>query len=491
MTTPIDRAAAYDAVTSRFFHQFLERSFRTLNGDEPFLPNWHLEAMSHLLEQARVGTTRRLIINVPPRSLKSIAASAALPAFVLGHDPGARIICVSYAKDLASDFHRAFRTIVESAWYRRIFPEMVLAKNTEGLIETTRGGKRMATSIEGAVTGFGADFIIIDDPMQPNDAASELERLKVIRYYRKTLFSRLNRKINGRIILVMQRMHEEDLTGYLLRTGRGKWTLLSIPAIATHDSDFELPEGRLHHRRAGDILHPAYEPLEALTEIRQELTSADFEALYQQNPVPEEGNMVKADWIQYYRKAPPPEDARKTQSWDTAYKGGSSNDYSVCTTWVEHGGKHYLVDVFRQKLDFPGLLKAASDQYLLHRPTTILIEEQGSGISMIQTLRQTVGAPTVGRRSKDDKRTRLNSVLALFEGGRVSFPQDAPWLADLLHELHAFPEGRFDDQVDSISQYLMWARERSYHGTFSYDFFPGIADAAPDTPLWYPEPYFR
>lgn len=491
MKPSLDRAAAYDAITRKHFHQFLERCFRTLNGDEPFLPNWHLEAMSHVLEQARTGTVRRLIINVPPRSLKSITASVTLSAFILGHDPSARIICVSYAKDLAADFSRAFRTIVESPWYRRIFPEMILAKNTEGLIETTRGGKRMATSIEGVVTGFGADFIIIDDPMQPNDAVSELEREKVIRYYRKTLFSRLNRKISGRVILVMQRIHEEDLTGYLLRTGGGKWKHLCIPAIATCDTDFELPGGAIYHRPAGEVLHAAFEPKEALDELRQELTSSDFEALYQQNPFPEEGNMVKADWIQYFVHPPSREDAQIIQSWDTAFKGDAQHDYSVCTTWLELGGHHYLLDVFRKKLDFPALLKAAVDLYLTHRPDTVLIEEQGSGLSMLQTLKQSSGVPTVGRRSKDDKKTRLNSVLALFEGGRVSFPQDAPWLADLLHELHAFPDGRFDDQVDSISQYLIWARERSYYGTFSYDFLSGITEAAPETPLWYPEPYFR
>ena len=487
MTQVPSRAAAYDDLTRRNFYQFLERSFRTLNGDEPFLPNWHLEALCHSLEQTRTGSTRRLIINVPPRSLKSIAASVAFSAFILGHNPSARLICVSYAQDLASSFSRDFRTIVESAWYQRIFPMMRLAKNTEGVIETTRGGKRLATSVGGVVTGFGADYIIIDDPMQPNTAASETEREKVSRYYSKTLFSRLNDKVNGRIILVMQRMHEEDLTGYLLRTGGGKWRLLSIPAIATVDSLFELPRGKVHHRVAGHVLHPAYEPQVALDELRQELSSSDFEAQYQQNPVPAEGNMVKAEWIQYYPHPPSREGGRIVQSWDTAYKGGTSNDHSVCTTWLEQGGHHYLLDVFREKLDFPALLKAAAELNRRFAPTHILIEEQGSGISMIQTLNQMSGAPTVGRRSKDDKRTRLDSVLGIIEGKRVHFPQDAPWLAALLHELHAFPEGRFDDQVDSISQYLIWARERAFGGTFEYYFFPLEGD--PEQGLWHPGRY--
>jgi predicted phage terminase large subunit-like protein len=482
-----ERAAAYDAIVREDFYQFLERAFRTLNGDEPFLPNWHIEALVHTLEQSRLGVTTRTIINVPPRSLKSMAASVIFPAFILGHNPSARIICVSYAQDLSATFSRDFRKLVESEWYQRIFPKMRLAKNTKSLIETTQGGKRMATSIDGVVTGFGADFIIIDDLMQPSDAASASAREKVIRYYSKTLFSRLNDKVRGRIIVVMQRMHEEDLTGYLLASGEGKWTHLCLPSVATKDEDFDLGHGRVHHRHIGEVLHPAYEPQAALDELKQELRSIEFEAQYQQNPLPAEGLMVKVDWIQYYDAVPSREGGRVVQSWDTAYKGGSAHDYSVCTTWLELNGLHYLRDVHRERLEFPGLFHAAVRLYKQYQPDRILIEDQGSGITLINMLNHEAGAPVVGRRSKDDKPTRLNSVLGLFEAKKVVFPRNAPWLATLLLELHGFPNAKYDDQVDSISQYLIWARDQSFAADFSFDFFSDSPTSAPeDTVYWVP-----
>lgn len=471
--------AILDAALRKDFTVFAEKVFHTLNPGSTFHRNWHLEAITHRLEQARTGIEKRLIINVPPRSMKSILASVALPAFVLGRDPAARLICVSYAQPLASKLSRDFRRILDSDWFRRIFPQTIVSKYTEEIVETTAGGARLATSVGAVVTGFGAGMIIIDDPLKPDEAPSQAARERLIRYHRETLFTRLDSKVDGVIILVMQRLHEEDLAGYLLR--EQGWTLLSLAAIATADEVVEIGNGRVHRRRADEILHPAREPRSALEELRRNLGSAAFEAQYQQAPVPAEGLRVKREWLKTYS---PPIDRggmQIGQSWDTAMKGDPSADYSVCTTWGERDGRHYLLDVYRERLDFPDLIRAVVTLHRKHHADAVLIEEQGSGISLIQTLRAQHGIWPLARRSRDDKETRLTAVTPMIEGGQVLLPTDAPWLPALLHELLGFPSARHDDQVDSISQYLGWARERSsglFHADFGYADQPTVEDVA-------------
>jgi predicted phage terminase large subunit-like protein len=453
--------------------------FRTLDPRAQFKPNWHIDAITYRLEQAHAGLEKRLIINVPPRSLKSSLTSVAFPAFILGHHPGARLICVSYAQPLATKLSRDFRRILDSEWYRRIFPSTVVSKDTEEILETTLGGFRLSTSIGAVVTGFGAGTIILDDPMKPDEAPSQAARERVIRYYRETLFTRLDSKIDGAIILVMQRLHEDDLAGYLLRDS--DWTHLNLPAIAIAEEEVVLGRGLTHIRRVGDVLHPEREPLSALNELRRNLGSAAFEAQYQQSPVPADGLRVKRDWLMFYDIPLDRSGLRVAQSWDTALKGDPRADYSVCTTWAERNGQHYLLDVYRQQLDFPDLIKAVVSLHRRYKPDAVLIEEQGSGISLIQTLRAEHAIWPIGRRSKDDKETRLTTVTPMFEGGQVFLPVDAPWIPALLHELFGFPSGRYDDQVDSISQYLAWARDRSsnvFEADFEHDECPTMEEIA-------------
>lgn len=470
--------AVFDAALRNDLAAFTEKVFHTLHPGATFQRNWHLDAIAHRLEQARTGVEKRLIINMPPRSLKSLLASVALPAFIIGREPGARLICVSYAQSLASKFSRDFRRVLDSGWYRRIFPQTIVSKVTEEIVETSAGGARLATSVGAVVTGFGAGTIIIDDPINPNEAPSQAARERVIRYYRETLFSRLDSKVDGVILLVMQRLHDDDLAGYLLR--EQGWALLSLTAIATADEMIDLGNGRMHSRQIGDILHPEREPLSALDELRRNLGSAAFEAQYQQSPVPAEGLRVKREWLKTYELPLDRRGMQIAQSWDTAMKGDPRADYSVCTTWGERDGRHYLLDVHRERLDFPDLIRAVASLHARCQADAVLVEEQGSGISLIQTLRAQHGIWPIGRRSKDDKETRLTAVTPMIEAGQVLLPADAPWLPALLHELLGFPSAKHDDQVDSISQYLGWARERS-SGIFHADFLgadePTLEDA--------------
>ena len=456
------------AILRQDFSAFAEKCFGTLNSGREFQGNWHLDAMAHQLEQCRGGVNTRLIITVPPRHLKSQMASVAFPAFVLGHDPTQRIICLSYSQDLSLKHARDFRNLVNEPWYQRTFGQMRAERDTEAEFITTKNGFRFATSISGTLTGRGADILIVDDPLKPEDAMSRTLREQVNNFFGTTLYSRLDDKKNGVIIVVMQRLHNDDLVGHLLTDP--DWRRLNLPAIAVKDEDIALGNGRFHTRRAGDALHPSREPHAVLEGIKRKLGSFAFQSQYQQAPVPEAGNLIKREWLKSFDRPPiqQPGDVI-VQSWDTAMKGAEHNDYSVCTTWLVRNENYYLLDLVRQHCDFPTLVRLAVDLRNKHKPDAILLEDHGSGTALIQDLRRSHRIPTISIRPEGDKLTRLSVVSPMFEAGQVFLPRDASWLADFIDELFTFPQVRFDDQVDSVSQFLNW-RRLACHVTFNYEF---------------------
>jgi predicted phage terminase large subunit-like protein len=458
-----DRLKELDAILRRDFASFIAKVFETLCPAETFLENWHLEHLAWQLSQVASRKRIRLIVNQPPRSLKSIVASVALPGWILGHNPSCRIIAASYSDDLARKHARDTRIVMEEAWYRRVFPATRISprKNTETELTTTCQGFRLATSIGGTLTGRGATVIIIDDPIKPADAEAELERKRVNDWFDGTLFSRLDDKTAGAIILVMQRLHQGDLTGHLLEKGR--FERLSLPAIATDDEILPIGGGRSHHRRVGEALHPARESLETLQDIKSTVGSRIFEAHYQQSPVPADGNLFKADWLKRYPSEPPREAFRDVvQSWDTANKLGEANDYSVGTTWGLYHNTYYLLDVRRGRWEFPDLLREVIAYAAAYRVNTVLIEDASSGAALIQSLRQQSSLNVLGIKVMMDKRTRAAQQSQPFEAGRVFLPVEAPWLPEYEKELLAFPNGRHDDQVDSTVQFLSWAATAYY-----------------------------
>jgi hypothetical protein len=226
------------------FHSFVHRCFLQLNPHAEFFGNWHIEVMAAKLEACRQSKIRRLIITVPPRHLKSLCASIALPAWFLRHDPAAQILCVSYAQDLADKLARDCRSVMSSIWYKKTFATRLSAhKQSVQEFVTLKQGYRMATSVGGVLTGRGADLIIIDDPLKPDEALSQTQRRGVNDWYSNTLYSRLNDKQRGCIILIMQRLHEDDLVGHV--RGQEPWEVVSFPAIAEQDEEhlIETPYG--------------------------------------------------------------------------------------------------------------------------------------------------------------------------------------------------------------------------------------------------------
>jgi hypothetical protein len=330
---------------------FTAKVFQTVSPGDEYRHNWHIDAVVYQLMQIHAGYECRLIITQPPRSLKSICTSVAFAAWSLGQEPSMRIACASYSQELAAVFARQFRAVVTSDWYRALFPNMRLSKDTEAECVTTKGGGRFAVAVGGSFTGRGADVIIIDDPMKADDAQSEKARAAVNNWYGTTLVSRLDDKEKGAIILVMQRLHEDDLAGKLLR--EGGWRHLDLPAIAEEDQEIPIGPGVVHRCKRGEVLHPARESLAVLEGIKREMGSLAFSAQYLQRPVPLDGNLIKRDWLKSYEDRP--SRGRVVQSWDVASTTTGVSDWSVCTTWLMVKRSYYLLDVWRGRLEFPQL----------------------------------------------------------------------------------------------------------------------------------------
>lgn len=460
MSSPV----VLDSVLRQDLASFVQKSFQEIAPAQRFRPNWHIQAITWHLEQCHRGDIKRLLITLPPRYLKSICASVAFPAWVLGRDPAQRIICASYSNELSAKHAGDCRVIMSTAWYKRAFPRTRLSrdKNTELNFVTTRRGFRFSTSVGGTLTGRGGNLIIVDDPLKPDEAMSNVKRKSVRDWFDRTLYTRLDDKSNDVIILIMQRLHIEDLAGHVL--GDGGWTHLNLPAIAEVEQHVPIGGDEIYVRARGSLLHAERESQAVLDDLKQRLGSFNFSAQYQQSPIPEDGEIIKWGWFRIFdcQPASGPDDWI-VQSWDTASKVEDYHDYSVCTTWLIQGDDYYLLDVERAKLQYPELKQRIIEHAKRWRAWSILIEDKGSGTGLIQDLRQhhPVGVPRpTAINPQADKITRMHIQSAKVEAGHVLLPARAGWLADFRSELMQFPNGRYDDQVDSFSQFLNWIDER-------------------------------
>ena len=447
-----------DAISRVDLYSFVQRIFPIVSPGSPFLPNWHIEAMTYALTGIVRGETKRQLMMVPPRNLKSICASVALPAFVLGHDPTKRIICVSYAEGLARKHANDFRAVMRSPLYRRLFPgtRISAAKDTELEVMTTARGFRYATSVGGTLTGRGGNLLILDDPLNADDAHSERARESLKQWHANTLLSRLDNKADDAIIVVTQRLHVDDLVGHLLE--EGGWTELSLPAIAEVEQVVALGPDRYHYRKVGELLHPEREPIRALENLKRTMGSIDFAAQYQQQPVPPGGNLIKWAWFPVYDKPPIRDVGDHTiVSWDTAMSAGELSDYSACVVLHVKGEDALILDVVCERFEFPDLRRKIVEVHRRWRNYTnsyaLLIEDKGSGMSLIQDLK-TEGIRAIPVKPTMDKVMRMNAHTARIEAGCVHIPLRASWLDDFRKEIMAFPAGKYDDQVDALSQAL-------------------------------------
>jgi predicted phage terminase large subunit-like protein len=444
------------AALAQDFMSFTEFAFGVVRPHAPFKPNWHLEALAYKLSQVAAGKVRRLIVTMPPRHLKSLLASVALPAWFLGHNPAERVVAVSYSDLLARAHAYDFRRLVNDPIYQATFPTMRLDRDTEREIVTTQRGKRYATSIEGTLTGIGGNLVIIDDPIKQDDAHSEAVRKRTIDWYRSTLLSRPDDKQLARIVLVMQRVHQDDLAGYLEE--QGGFEILNLPAIAPRTQAYELGGGRAYVRHQGELLHPAHEPVWTLEELKREMGPIAFSAQYQQSPIPPGGTIIKRKWLTYYDDYPPHEHGDNIiMSWDIALSEAETGDYFAGVVLLRRKEVFFVLEVIRGRLRFVELKRKILEVKNRYRVGTLLIEDSPISKGLIQSLEES-SINVTPYRPETDKVSRVVAQSDLFAGGSVRLPRKAPWLEDFTAELLAFP-GRHDDQVDALTQGLAWGRE--------------------------------
>ncbi|AWC21248.1 Transposase [Aminobacter sp. MSH1] len=444
------------------FFLFVWKVFNQLNGErEAFVPNWHVQGMCYQLSRVADGDLSRLLITVPPRHLKTICTSVALTAWMLGKNPALKVMSASYGQDLAGKSLRDLITVLNSPFYEALFPKTRIKSATQQELRTTTGGGYKPISVGGAVTGFGADIIIVDDLMKASNATSPVRRQEAKDFFEQSLSTRLDNKQNGKIIAIQQRLHEDDLAAHII--DKGTYEILSLPAIALKDEAIPIGANRFHYRNKDDVLFPQREPMATLQRMRIELGNAAFSAQCQQDPSAPDGNMINWSHFKTYDEAPDIHEGQMTvQSWDTGMSAQPTSDYSACLTWRYKDGDWYLIDVYRARLDFRPLRDMVLYRMKKFRADKVIIESATMGLPLIRDLcrERLVGEKIDRYIPRFDKEVRALSQTARLETGNFLVPMDKPWLEEFRRECLAFPSGRHDDMVDALTQFLDWLGQR-------------------------------
>jgi predicted phage terminase large subunit-like protein len=376
----------------------------------------------------------------------------------MGKNPELKVLVASYGDTLALEHAQAFKALVETEWYQAVFPAFKLKSPKVANLTTTSRGFRKAISVNGAVTGLGADIIVIDDIIKAADARSEVEREHARDFLNEGLFSRLDKKDTGHIVAIQQRFHEDDPAAYMAQIG---FNLLCLRAIAEEDEEWDIG-GQIWHRRRNEPLFPELESLATLEAIRQRVTPAVFSAQYQQNPINPGGNQISWQQVGFY-PAPYPrsEYIKVLQGWDTASTAEPTSDYSACATLGLHiSGEWHVLDIHRARYTFFDLEEAAARMINRWSPQYVLIESANTGYALIDRLRQRFRIYRPSRKAMHihgmpalmGKSERFFARQEWLEKRRVLLPESSPWLSDFRHELLAFPSGRHDDQIDALFQ---------------------------------------
>jgi len=462
-----------------------------MRNEPDYQPGWvHKEICEKLeeFEQKVVeGKSPRLMLFMPPRSGKSTLASTQFPAWYLGRNPNHEVISCSYSASLALSFSRKVRQVLREPNYQTVFPKTELSKDSQSTENwlTTKGGGYLAAGVGGPITGRGAHVLVIDDPVKNReDAESATDRNKVWDWYSSTAYTRL--APGGGVLVILTRWHVDDLAGRLLAQMRGEgdqWEIVSYPALAVHDEP---------HRKDGEALHPERYDVKSLTKIKRAIGPRDWGALYQQNPVAQEGAILRRDYWNRWNSPEPPVCEYIIQSYDTAFLKSETADYSSITTWgifypeghlhqhqVMEDGEEIsrifdgqeahiiLLDAIKGRFNFPELKAKAYSLYDYWKPDSVIVEGKASGVPLTHELRK-IGVPVQNYTPTrgNDKIMRANACADIFASGYVWAPQD-DWAEDLVEECHAFPSAAHDDQVDSTTQALLRFRQGGFIRLYS------------------------
>lgn len=446
--------------------RFLSLAWPIIEPSTQYVHNWHIDLLAEYLTAVSVGQIRRLIINIPPRYMKSILTSVMWPCWTWTIRPHLRWLFASYSASLSVKHSLDRRTVIESDWYQRVWGDKVKMRpdqNQKAEFQNTEYGSMVATSVGGSVTGKGGDIIVVDDPLDPERALSEAERTTANRWIDNTLSTRLNDKRTGAVVVIMQRLHDEDVTGHLLK--KDVWTHVSLesPIQSPRTIIFPLSK-RTKEVEVEEPLWEEKEPKEVLTQQKKEMGTWAYAAQYQQRPAPLEGGIIKKDWFKYYTHPPIEHMAQFIQSWDMTFKDTKKGSYVVGQMWGRFNADRYLLSQVRRRMGFVETIRAVK-ALTAQWPQTqaILIEDKANGPAAIDSLRSSIPG-IIPWPVKGGKIERLAAVSPQIESGNVWVPnpENEPWVDEYIHELCTVPNAANDDQADATSQAL--------------DFMPTLAD---------------
>jgi len=456
----IDEIALQEAISfnlaKKHLSHFTELFWHHIEPGSKYVQGWHIDAISEHLEAAAHFEIKKLLICMPPRHMKSIKVGVMFPSWVWASQPTRRFVTASYADALALRDSIKMRDIITSEDYIKAFDlrwELRHDQNQKRRFENTAGGFRFTTSVNGTMTGEGGDYLIIDDPHNAKEAHSQVARDNVKNWWKTVMSTRANDPKQNSKIVVMQRLHGDDLAGELL--SQGDWDSLILPAeykpkTISYRSKSSL--GWVDPRsEENELLWPERYDAKSIAALKKDLGSMDAQSQLQQDPIAISGGTFKRHW--WVMSDKPPADILKiVQFYDTAQKPGVTNDYSVCATWALTSSGYYILDVWRKKLETPDLQAALNSNYHIWQPNSIVIEDKSSGSALIQYLRRETRLPVLPYNpGKLDKTTRALAVTSTVEAGRVTIPKGAKWLDDFLLEHEQFPLGVNDDMVDTTS----------------------------------------
>jgi predicted phage terminase large subunit-like protein len=440
-------------LVSQSFFAFVLKCYASINDGRTLEIEPYLQLLAKKLNEVAKGDVRQLVVTMPPRHGKTFLASICLPAWILAHDPSARILIVTYGAELSEEIVPEIRAIMRTEWYKRTFGTR-LAKKTVDDLRTTVGGKVQAVSIEGAITGKGADYIIADDCLQikDHDNAMKLERL--IRLFNGVVRTRLNNPREGAIVIIAHRLNEDDLPGHMLR--EGGWKHLKLPLVAPRDRIYDLGNGKEWYRRKGELLRPRAFTPQQVRALRTSSRQPSFETLQQQSPGDGPPLRIRPeDFPTFAADDFPMSELPVVLSIDPSLKHGLNGSFSCIQVYSPYRDCHLLRAQWREQVAGQELLAACRHVIKVYRPSVVLIEDTAAGPMLLRELGPRQGMALVRvPQPREDKVTRLRRHRPLIRAGGVQLLRGAPGLDDFRNEVALFPNAAFDDQVDALSQYL-------------------------------------
>jgi predicted phage terminase large subunit-like protein len=444
-------------LAARGLREFVRQAWPVVEPATEFVSGWHLDAICEHLEAVTRGQIHRLLISVPPRHMKSLAVSVFWPCWEWITHPERRWLFCSYAAGLAIRDSVKCRRMVESPWYRRRWLDRFVLtsdQNEKSRFENDKAGYRIAIGVGGAATGEGGDRVVVDDPHNVREAESEIVRQSVLDWWDQVMSTRLNDPKRGAMVIVMQRVHENDLAGHVLQ--QGGYEELKLPAEYEGSQQVTSIGWRDPRTELGELLWPERFGQEEVEALKRTMGSYAAAGQLQQRPAPAAGGILKRHWWKFYRETPRPF-SEVIQSWDCAFKDTRTSDFVVGQVWGRHGADKYLLDQVRGRMDCPATIQAVkrlSEKW--PQAQAKLVEDKANGPAVIATLKhEIVGLIAVN--PEGGKEVRAHAVSPQIEAGNVYLPDPtiAPWIGGFIDECAAFPNGAYDDQVDAMSQALV------------------------------------